>query len=698
MRRWFLFVLLLFPALAFGAESFGLFKVLPTDKSMEYLGMALGTIPGTPIVSTEAGVVGKIIYVFNQVVFILGILIIGYTTLVGTLQTAQEGEFLGKSWHPVLVPLRAAFGIYLLLPSASGYNLIQMIVMWFIVQGVGAANALWTEVITYNSEKGNILASQRDQGQVGMIGINNLVRNIYLSNVCMLTLNAPTWNDPNREMVSLYRFRDNLEWGYYSSRGRIRPICGLVSIAGGGGLINIGTAVNDPKVQQAQSIFDTTIRTVSTLLQITAGFATQSGGHHNFSAMLIDSSINYLKFQAETIAQMLQGRGVTAGTTQLTEVHKKAIANGWIHAGSYYFQLVDITPPGSASLGVLGIDMDQLNHKFGSLLSSFIGSVISSADQYYQTAYKQLAIASSAGTDKLKIRRNPQDNEKDIQSIMGGLFGTMIEDFVHQMNLQMTEGEGDPIVSMSVFGSKMITTIEITFWVSLGIIFALWMGGGILSFVSPVSFAMNTALALFLPIAIMLLSLFYLTGLTLGIYIPLIPFLVFTFCAIGWFILVIEALLGASLIALTLVVPSEDEIGKAGHAIVILLGLFLRPAMMILGFIFGISLLTVAIKMLNFGFWETLVSSTGGTAGVGIFGMLAVFVMYAAIATAITHEAFSLIYLVPNKVLRWIGGSPEGEDDVMSKVKESKGSVEKGGSIGKAGMSGVLTKFTPKGK
>src|SRR5262249_44522191 len=156
----------------------------------------------------------------------------------------------------------------------------------------------------------------------------------------------------------------------------------------------------------------------------------------------------------------------------------------------------------------------------------------------------------------------------------------------------------------------------------------------------------DLTLKVVVPVCILMISLLWVAGITLCLYVPMIPYLVFTFSAISWIILVVEAMLGAPMIALSLIVPSEDEVGKAGHAIVILLGLFLRPALMILGFILAIKLLMVAIQMLNYGFWATLVDSTGGSAGIGFFGLIAVIFIYTSLATGMVHEAFSLIYML----------------------------------------------------
>ncbi len=208
---------------------------------------------------------------------------------------------------------------------------------------------------------------------------------------------------------------------------------------------------------------------------------------------------------------------------------------------------------------------------------------------------------------------------------------------------------------------------------------------------------MNFALTIIMPIAMLMVSLLFVAGITLGLYMPMIPYLVFTFSALTWIIMVIEAMLAAPLIALTLIVPSEDEMGKAGHAIAILLGIFLRPALMILGFIMAIQLLIVAVGMLNAAFWSTIMAATGGSNGVGIFGLIAILLLYASIAMGMVHEAFSLIYLVPNKVMRWIGAGGD-QDEAMSKVKELKGSTQKGAGMGSGLMKSGLDKAGGKDK
>jgi defect in organelle trafficking protein DotA len=686
MRRWLLLALILFPIAALASStSGGIFSVAPTDKSMEYLGMTLGNIPGTPIQTDKSSTISALIYVFNQVVFVLGILIIVYTTVVGTMHTAQEGEFLGKKWHPVLVPLRAALGVYLLLPSTTGYNWIQITVMWFIVQGVGAANALWKQVIVYNQTHISVTSNSRN---VSLLNVGGSVDGVFNANVCMVVLNQnPTAMTQLEEPISVYRWGNTIQWGRLSHAGQEQPLCGSVTLP------TIGSALTSTTTTTSQSQTEalaSAVMTIQAVLMSAAEEAVNGGGTNTLGANAFTTAANLLQTTANNLSITMDS---------LDTINEQAIKNGWIHAGSYYFQLVNNTGAMgniSVNLATSGANQTEFTNLLGNTLSStLLGTINSDVASYTQTTNNNISTPPPSG----KLKLSPSSANSNVNSILGSIFGSLMDNLVNSINNQITTGKSgtqDPMIAMATFGSNLTVAVELAFWGSLALIFGVWLLSSILHCMNPLGPSMDFLLAMALPITITILSLLYMAGILLGLYIPLIPYLVFTFCAIGWMLLVIEALLGSSLIALTLVIPSEDEIGKAGHAIIILLGLFLRPALMILGFIFAIQLLTVAIKMLNFGFWETMVSSTGGSASFGIFGMVAVLMIYTTIATTLTHECFSLIYVLPNKILRWMGGGHEGDDDAMGKVKELKGSSEKGAAIGKSAMGGVLTKFSPK--
>lgn len=137
----------------------------PSDLSLVYLSIIFGTIEGV-ISSSGSQIFGHMMSVLNLSVMALGSIVIMYTLIVGTLNTAHEGEFLGKHWSSIWLPVRATVGMTLLVPKTSGYCLMQVLVMWVVVQGVGAADKLWASALDYLSMGGSIVKNELDSGKV----------------------------------------------------------------------------------------------------------------------------------------------------------------------------------------------------------------------------------------------------------------------------------------------------------------------------------------------------------------------------------------------------------------------------------------------------------------------------------------------------------------------------------------------------
>jgi conjugal transfer/type IV secretion protein DotA/TraY len=554
---------------------------------------------------------------------------------------------------------------------------------------VGAANALWAKVIQFNNAGGNMHADTRE---VDLQNSMSSVSAIFTANVCMQKINQMIVTDPSmralfEDYITVFRIGDQIMWGRYIKGLDEPPLCGAISLPSVGSSLISGTGgATDPEVEARKRIFANAIMQAKDELLPAADEALSNNGT---TANLSNS------FTTAARALQRAAQDVSSTFSSLSKINQQAVLNGWIHAGSYYFQLIQNTGSGfgiPVNLGTTGLNATQINTILGPTAGAqTLSSINNTSGNYIQNVMNNLNAPPPAKSDGLQLNA-PNVSSPDAKSILAAIFGGLFESLIKDLNKQMTTGgvNQDPLASMAQFGSTLALTTEITFWAALGLVFLVWIGTSILSCLQPLGNAMNFLMSIVMPVAMIIISLLWVAGLTLGLYVPLIPYLVFTFGAVGWIILVIEAMLGASLIALTFIVPSEDEIGKAGHALVILLGLFLRPALMVLGFILAIQLLYVAISMLNFGFWATLIASTGGTAGVGMFGMVGILLIYASIATGMVHEAFSLIYLLPNKVLRWMGGGPE-EEEAGRQVKELKGSVDKGAGIGKSAMTSSLS-------
>jgi conjugal transfer/type IV secretion protein DotA/TraY len=128
------------------------FAIASDDQSVFYLTELFGTV-GTVLVPNPNGTTFNLMSVIfkslNTTALIIGAIIVTHTTVMGLIKTAAEGEFLGKQWSSLWVPVRMVLGIAALFPSAAGYSFLQVIMMWVILQGVGAADSLWTVVLNY---------------------------------------------------------------------------------------------------------------------------------------------------------------------------------------------------------------------------------------------------------------------------------------------------------------------------------------------------------------------------------------------------------------------------------------------------------------------------------------------------------------------------------------------------------------------
>lgn len=703
MRGMVLRVFLLFiaclPTLGFAA---GVFDVPATDKSMQYLGMVFGGVGSLPIQATGNPLFSTMVYIFNQIVFACAIVIILVTTVIGTINTAQEGEALGKKWSSIWIPARAGIGIYLLLPSVGGYNWIQITVMWFIVQGVGAANALWRQAIESNQSQGSLVADTRQADLNNAVGT---VAAIFKNVVCMKKLNDMVLDDPNvarnmgNQFITTTQASDfsSVSFGRENPAPGEAPLCGTVTVPDvGSNPITGKSDPTDPVVQERRQAFVNAIILSAQALEPSA-----------VEALNNDSSTWNFSSNWVSAARALQGatQSVSQTFSSLNDVNQKAIIDGWIHAGAYYFQLVatGVYKDVEVSLGGASMNVPSLNTILGQSTATQLINAVNGATTNYQ-AYVQndpnlepISPAEAVEGGIIPIQTGAPSGE--ISGVFNAIFGSsFFSDQASKLGAQITTGclsgstdpnqqLGDPVTCMASFGAGMASTAEVVFWSALVAIFLMWLVTSIMECVQPVANTFNFLLSIVIPIASLMLMLIWAAGISLALYVPMIPFLVFTFASLSWIILVIEAMLGAPLIALTLIIPSEDEIGKAGHAIVILLGLFLRPALMILGFIFGQKLLMVAIGMLNFGFAGTMGMTL--STGVGPFGFITIIMLYSGIAVGLVHEAFSLIYVLPDKVLRWMGAAGEG-GEAGQHVKELEGSMDKGAGIGKGMMKGAL--------
>src|SRR6202041_1577984 len=123
----------------------------------------------------------------------------------------------------------------------------------------------------------------------------------------------------------------------------------------------------------------------------------------------------------------------------------------------------------------------------------------------------------------------------------------------------------------------------------------LWLGTAIAIFLmmlpakfchlfNTVGSAMESMIKWVQPLFLAAAAAFFAIGVFLGFYMPIYPYMLFTFGVIGWIIIVIEAMVAAPLVAMGITHPeNHDFLGRSQQAVMLLLSVFLRPALMVIG-------------------------------------------------------------------------------------------------------------------
>ncbi len=283
-----------------------------------------------------------------------------------------------------------------------------------------------------------------------------------------------------------------------------------------------------------------------------------------------------------------------------------------------------------------------------------------------------------------------------IVPLQSWLFPTLFS-FLAKFNEVAVFNEQNPIVALGTLGAFLIQETIKIYWSLAGLIFM-----GTIPLLGAV---VKIILSFTLPLFFSWLALFMYIGITISYYIPMLPYIIFLFGSIGWFMAVMESMVAAPILALGVMSPEGEGLsGKSERGFLILVNVFLRPSMMIVGYVISIALSFVAVHLLIMGYSRgaVILNTETGYAGVDWSGYLmtrafakgfSIFIVI-NLYTAIVQKCFTLIFILPDRVMRWIGGGPESYGaDTEKWLDEMKNSVEKFAETTDKGMAAGTQKL-----
>ena len=644
------------------------------DVSLEYLGMIFGNIsPGL----MKAGIhgnsqlLGQLFEVFNQLALIVGIILVIYTVCVGTINTATSGKILGERWSGAWLPMRSAAGIALLIPTKSGYCVVQIIVMWLVYWGVGAAGTLWSTAIDYLDAGHYMYSAQADtsgNAQRTDMPYQNMKASVDTANALFSAALCNKYHNSNphnaNELYGIGITSDSkttkLNYGYLEGDNGYGHECGTVALA-------------DNK--QVEPV----LRAASNWQYLVEVYWQKKdlSGYKTDVRLGIEALNDDLQKAADP--------DPAGGVSEFKDT-------GWLLAGNYYRDLSRFDPQGG---GVKVVYKQQDPLFVSGELPECRGDqncvqLISGGN----VAFNNEAIAGILENYATNSAGNIHVN-LELPEVSGWWYTLGIGNAFRELTYPILtaiggnfNSTGDPFHNAVVMGANMMNAAALIVTTTLLVgNMAYGMVANVCRAENPTGPAAHTVQSVISTLVLGVAGFLYAQGVMLAIYLPLIPFVLFLVGGIGWFISVLEAMVAAPLVAIGLVWPDaqNEVLGRAEPAIMLILNLFLRPSLMIIGLLAGIMMCWVGFKLTNLGFMTMI--AHGSIMFEYLFGWFVLGFIYAMLLITIAKKCFSLIHQVPDKVLMWIGDHSQHQGGAEEFLGAVQGGTEKGGGA----VSGIAS-------
>ncbi len=168
--------------------------------------------------------------------------------------------------------------------------------------------------------------------------------------------------------------------------------------------------------------------------------------------------------------------------------------------------------------------------------------------------------------------------------------------------------------------------------------------------------------AMIAPLLITWGMLILVPGMMLFYLLPMLPFIHFCLGVLTWLVTLLQAVIAIPVIAIAHITPHGEGLpsGSARGAYTMMLQLFLRPIMMIVGLVVTALLINTGITFLTRVFFIPL--QTGLVGSDDPMSSIVFFLLYASTCYALINASIQCIDEFPMRSVSWIGGSTVDHD------------------------------------
>lgn len=646
-----------------------------SDLSRQALVTIFGDVVTSPFNTTDTTVIGSLFGILNGVLCAVALFWFLTVTLKGIVKSGSEGKVFGNA-RTMMAPVMSFMGFISLVPTASGWSLSQLVMLWAAsVMGVGSANLLTDKAVDMMSD-GYSLVTQPTSPDT-----RSAARQIFEMDLCKYAVNAQLqtlYNDSGS--ASTQSMSTTASDGSYVT-GNGSAICGTASI---------------PTTTRSSSwslLFDSNVDTSSIEEAQKTALATMQNTLDSAASSFVTS---YISKRDDDSGSLSDAETIIQNAASSYETSINSAINGLDYEGSLQSSLSsNLKSYGWASLGAWYQTFATANAKTNDVAASApktsgptgIGE-LGSGELYQEVfaAYKA-QLQNSTYTPTLGTKSAKQDTEDgtttDPKSVFVGLFNSpmqKITNTIATLNIgqeNSNSNQVNPLLQMKNIGDYTLdaTGAALTAFVGAQVATA-WTGSNIVGRVINGLTGWKAAVAAVLqsvaPPFYFLLFVMFSAGFSLAVLLPAIPFICWMTGFINWIVSVLVGCAAGPMWAATHLGAEEDKGSRSAYGYVFLIDMMLRPSLMVLGFFFASVTIVAGGTVLNQLFAAALANAQVDS-WTGLFIALGWLLVYSRICTHAVTKLFGLVVTLPDYVISFLGGRDGA--NLMGGLADSTGNL-----------------------
>jgi hypothetical protein len=687
--------------------------------------------------------------VFNSIILAIASGMMAYQTVIGTVQTAHEGQVLGQKWSTAFAPVRICLGVGSLAPI-KGYCLAQLFAIQVLIAGYAVANGMWGVYLDATLGGGITVNSLPNPPSKGSIVSDLLLSEICLQDKRVKNQNAWFFTDPTADIEpQLTTNSTSVIIDYGTDCGTLSFTLPTIQSHLNG---IFASNENNDEASQSVPLSDNWLsRGISNTTSSLVTDAEQAGSNASYAALHsgIDatssqSSNTIVADLAKEFSNNLKDIFDAIHSSSTSSSSDSSLASAIVQAvsaGSTEDQVKKAKDAVSLYEGLLSKEA-ILDSETSDMVTKALTNETSDYLNTFKTKSKQLGWASAGalnpiimkvGYDQLQALQMAQPNyirprnldpkleavfsaitnsatheyspqsestvsiEKSISAIFGENLSTDFTSFkLDALNpMQTIQNEGNNILIAGQACFLIYLFIMATVAVAEGVAETpelKWLGSGIVG-------SMAKLVMQLLPgLAGSLIGWMILIGCIETYVIPAIPYILWLYAVLGCAAFAVEFVVAAPLAAFMHVRLDGDElIGQQQKPFYSLLfNGTMRPTLLLFGLIAANKVFSVIATFMNETFSVAFTASNTGTL-VGICGILTSWTLIMYIHYNLAVKCLELINRVPHMVTQMVGIQDHFEDPSRT-TTEVKGAIVNMNHQASNTLSGGLGAIKPRSK